>query len=152
MAMDNLDGIHVNGVNIGSLLAVNFNADEIFVHNPGYFPVFERFMLHHMAPVAGRIANADEHHFIFGYGLLEGFRIPCMPVNRVVGVLQKIRTGFVDQLVWRNITGLDHAFYLQKQKQMLVGSFSIFDCIIRPITSSRRKNLEIKTEKLMNYL
>jgi hypothetical protein len=49
-----------------------------------------------MAPVAGGVADAEKDRLIFLPGLLKGLLSPRVPVNRVVGVLQEIRTALVD--------------------------------------------------------
>jgi hypothetical protein len=52
-----------------------------------------------MAPVAGRVANADEEHFVFVPCFLQSRSIPGVPIHRIVCVLQQVRTCFVDQAV-----------------------------------------------------
>ena len=53
--------------------------------------VLERLALHHVAPVAGGVADAEEDGLVLGAGLLQGLRPPGVPVHRVVGVLQQVR-------------------------------------------------------------
>ena len=47
----------VNGVDVGTLLAVDLDVDEKLVHQPGDGLVLEAFVGHDMAPVTGGIAD-----------------------------------------------------------------------------------------------
>ena len=69
------------------------------VHHLGHFRVFEAFVFHHMAPVAGSIADADEQHFIQRLCLGEGFLVPGMPFHGIMGMLKQERTSFVNECV-----------------------------------------------------
>ena len=48
---------HVKPVDIGTLLAIDLHVDEVRVHHPRDLGILEGLMRHHMAPVAGRIAD-----------------------------------------------------------------------------------------------
>jgi hypothetical protein len=50
-----LDRGHIDIVDVGALLAVDFDVNEVFVHNAGGFFVFEALMGHDVAPMAGCI-------------------------------------------------------------------------------------------------
>jgi hypothetical protein len=52
-----------------------------------------------MAPMAGCIANAYQNGFVFLFGPLQRLITPGIPVNRIMGMLQQIRTGFFDEAV-----------------------------------------------------
>jgi hypothetical protein len=52
-----------------------------------------------MAPVTGRVANADDYHFITFAGHFQNLILPWIPFYRIIGVLQKIRAAFVNQMV-----------------------------------------------------
>jgi hypothetical protein len=47
-----------------------------------------------MTPVAGRITDAYQYGFVFLPGFSDRFITPGIPVNRIVGVLEKIGAGF----------------------------------------------------------
>lgn len=47
-----LDGFHVDGVDVGALLAVHLDVDEVFVHVRGGELVLEAFAGEDMTPVA----------------------------------------------------------------------------------------------------
>jgi hypothetical protein len=52
-----LDRVHVNVVQVRSLLAVDLDADELLVQQGCDGGVLEGLALHHVAPVAGRVAH-----------------------------------------------------------------------------------------------
>ena len=57
LAGHRLGGLHVDVVDVGSLLAVDLHVDEHPVHHRGHVRVLERLVGHHVAPVAGRVAD-----------------------------------------------------------------------------------------------
>ena len=96
---EHLHGLHVDGVHVGPLLAVDLDGHELLVEDARDLRVLERLLLHHVAPVAGGVADAEEHRppqrARFGKGLVA----PRPPVHRVVGVLQEVRRGLERQPV-----------------------------------------------------
>ena len=98
-AGEHLHGIHVNLIKVGALFAIHFDADEKFIHQSGDLFVFERFTLHDMAPVTGRIPDAKKDGSIFAPGFLEGFVTPWVPIHRIVSVLEQIWARLVDEAV-----------------------------------------------------
>ena len=60
---------------------------EAVVHESGGLRVLEGLALHHVAPVAGGVADAEEDGLVFGFGFLQGFFSPGIPIHGVVGVL-----------------------------------------------------------------
>ena len=85
------DRVHVERVDVGPLLAVDLDADEALVHQRGRLLVLERLVLHHVAPVAGRVADGEEDRLVLGAGLGERLVAPGVPVDRVVRVLEQVR-------------------------------------------------------------
>jgi hypothetical protein len=59
-----------------------------------YFSAFVLVQFVYMPPVAGGIANTEEHRFVFILCLLKGFIAPGIPVHRIMGMLQEVR-GFL---------------------------------------------------------
>ncbi len=59
-----LHRLHVERVDVGALLAVDLHAHELLVHHGGGGGVLEGLALHHVAPVAGRVADRDEHRHV----------------------------------------------------------------------------------------
>ena len=88
--LDHLDGFHVDMVEVRAFFAIYFNADEITVHEVCDIGVFEGFVGHDVAPVAGGVADGDEDGFIEAFGFLEGFVGEGPPMNGVIGVLAEI--------------------------------------------------------------
>src|SRR6266545_4531252 len=54
-------------------------------------PALEALVLHHVAPVARRIADRQEDRLVLAARPLERFRAPRIPVNGIVSVLEEIR-------------------------------------------------------------
>src|SRR6266404_1998864 len=65
-----LDEGHIDLVHVWPFLAIDFDADEMLVEKLGHFLALERFTFHDVAPVAGRVADADKDRFV----LLPRFR------------------------------------------------------------------------------
>lgn len=99
VALDHLDRIHHQLVDLGAFFAVNFDTDEMLIHqirDPG---LFEGFTGHHVAPMAGRIPNRNEDGFILGAGGGECLRPPWSPVHGVIPVLVEVEGAFFAQEV-----------------------------------------------------
>jgi hypothetical protein len=45
------------------------------------------------------ITNAHKNRLVLLNGPLKGFITPGIPVNRIMGMLEQIRTGFIDEAV-----------------------------------------------------
>ena len=84
------DGVHVERVDVGPFLAVDLDVHEALVHQRRRLVVLEGLVLHHVAPVAGGVADREEHRLVLGPGLREGLLAPRVPVDRVVGVLEEV--------------------------------------------------------------
>ena len=54
------DRVHVHRVEVGAFLAVDLHADEPLVHHARRRSVLERLALHHVAPVARRVADREQ--------------------------------------------------------------------------------------------
>ena len=87
--------LHVDGVQVGPLFAVDLDADEVLVHQGGGGLVLEGFVLHDVAPVAGGVADAEEDRLVLGAGAGQGHLAPGIPVHGVVRVLEKVGTGLI---------------------------------------------------------
>ena len=69
-------------------------------------------MGHDMTPVAGRIANGQQNWPVFAVGLLKGRCAPRVPLNRIMGMLQQVWAGLIDEGVARvlvHASGYGHA-------------------------------------------
>ena len=100
LAGEGLHGGHVDAVDVGTLLAVDLDVDEVLVHDVGGLARLEGFVGHDVAPVAGAVAHRKEDGLVLGAGLLEGLIAPGVPVDGVLGVLQQVGAGFVREAVW----------------------------------------------------
>ena len=76
-----LDRLHVDGVDVGTLLAVDLDDDEAGVELRGGLLVLEGLVRHDVAPVAGRVADRQEHRAVLGPGPREGLVAPRVPVD-----------------------------------------------------------------------
>jgi hypothetical protein len=85
-----VQGAHVNGINIGPLLAVDLDVHEQLVHQAGGSRILEAFVGHDVAPVAGSIANGQEDWPAGAFCFGEGLGSPRPPMHRVVLVLEEI--------------------------------------------------------------
>jgi hypothetical protein len=56
--------------------------------------------------MTSRIAYAYDQGLFFSTGLLQGFLPPGIPIYRIMGMLQQVRTGGVDQWIGISILGL----------------------------------------------
>ena len=67
---ERLHRLHIDRVEVGALLAVHLDVDEEVVHQLCRRLVLERLPLHHVAPMAGRIANRKQDWLI---------QLACLP-------------------------------------------------------------------------
>ena len=90
---------HVDRVEVGPLFPVDLDRDVVRVHVGRDLLVLERLLLHHVAPVTGGVADAEQHGAPQSLGVREGLLAPRIPVDRVVRVLEQVRAGLQDQPV-----------------------------------------------------
>ena len=62
-----LDEVDVNAVDLGTLLAVDFDTNEMLIEVVGYFGVGKRLAIHRGTPLASRVADLEKHDFYFGF-------------------------------------------------------------------------------------
>ncbi len=86
---------HVDVVDVRPLLAIDFHVDEQLVHPVGGLGVLEQLVRHHMAPVAGGVADRDEDRTVAPLRFRQRLLAPRAPVDGVVRVLQQIGRGRV---------------------------------------------------------
>ncbi len=94
-----LGGRHVDGVEIGTLLAVHLDRDEPAGQVRGRRLVLEALVSHDVAPMARRVADGEEDALVLFPGQAKGLVAPRVPRHRVVGVLAEIRARLVGQVV-----------------------------------------------------
>ena len=86
---------HVDVVDVRPLFAIDFDADEVVVHVLGDRLIREDQPLHDVAPVTTGVADRQEDQLPFLLRLLECFRPPREPIDRVVRVHQQVRAGLL---------------------------------------------------------
>ncbi len=91
MSRHRLHGLHADAVDVGPLLAVDFDVDELLVHDRGGRRVLERLVRHHVAPMARGVADGEEDRLVLPASALERLGRPGVPVDGVIGVLPEIR-------------------------------------------------------------
>ena len=90
LAARGLDKGHVDLVHVRPLLAVHLDADEVRVEERRDLGAFEGLAFHDVAPMAGRVADAQEDGPVLLARPGEGFLAPRIPVHRVVLVLEQV--------------------------------------------------------------
>ena len=79
--------MHVDLINIGSLLVIDLDADKVLIEKRCDAFVLEAFGLHHVALVGGCVADTQKDGLVFSFDLFDRLRLPFVPVDRVAGVL-----------------------------------------------------------------
>ena len=98
-----LHGVHVNLIEVGPLFAIDFDADEMLVHQRGDLFVLERLPLHDMAPVTGRVADLQQDRLVLLLAPSKRLVAPRIPIDRIVRVLEKVGAGFVNQSIGMSV-------------------------------------------------
>jgi hypothetical protein len=93
------DGVHVERIDVGPLLPVDLDVHEAVVHQLRRLVILERLVLHHVAPVAGGVADGEEDRLVLGASPLERLLAPRVPVHWVVSVLEQVGTGLTGEPV-----------------------------------------------------
>ena len=88
-----LHGIHIHLVHIRPLLAIHLDIQEMGIHEGGSLLIFERLVLHDVAPVTGTVPDADHNELVLFPSLFPNGIAPRMPIHRIVLMLLEIRRG-----------------------------------------------------------
>jgi hypothetical protein len=83
----------VSPVDLGVLIAVHLDRDEIFEEQPGDLGVRVRALVHHVAPVAPGGPDVQQYRATGAPRELERLRPPRMPLDRLFGRAAEIRRG-----------------------------------------------------------
>ncbi len=116
---------HVDLVDVGALLAVDFDVDEELVHHLRGGRVLEALVRHHVAPMAGGVADRQQDRLVTALGLRQRLGSPRPPVHRVVLVLQEIRARLASEAV---LVGTDGG---RRHAQILVSPLRMVPCLER---------------------
>ena len=90
---------HVDAIDVGPLLAIDLDRDEVAVQPPRDLLVHERLVLHDVAPVAGGVADREEDRLVLRARAREGLVAPGIPVDGIGGVLQQVGAALARQSV-----------------------------------------------------
>ena len=90
---------HHEFVHVRPLLAIHLHRNARLVQDAGRHHALEALALHHVAPVAGAVANGHEERHLPATRLGDGLRTPRPPVDRVVRMLQQVRALGAGQAV-----------------------------------------------------
>ena len=90
LAGHGLHRVHVDGVDVGPLLAVDLDVTNSSFMTAATSCVLERLVGHHVAPVAGRVADRQQDRLVLARGPGERLVAPRVPVDGVVGVLAEV--------------------------------------------------------------
>ena len=90
---------HVDAVDVGPLLAIDLDRDEVAVQPPGNLLVHERLVLHDVAPVARGVADREEDGLVVLPRAREGVVAPGIPVDRICRVLKQVGAALARQAV-----------------------------------------------------
>src|SRR5215213_11400764 len=93
MTRHGLGGLHVNSVDVRSLLPVHLDRHELLVDQLCNAGVLEGLVGHDVAPVACRIADGEKDWDVAGGCLGEGLVAPRPPMHRFVRMLQQVGAG-----------------------------------------------------------
>ena len=67
---------HVDAIDVRPLFAIDLDRDEVAIEHVGHLRVLEALVLHHVAPVAGRIADRQEDRLVLAACFVERRRPP----------------------------------------------------------------------------
>ena len=94
---------HVDLVDVGTFFTVDLDVHEKLVHDRSGCGIFEAFMGHDMAPMAGGIANGEKDGPVGGLRRGERGRTPRTPMDGIVLVLEEVGAGFVTEQVFGHV-------------------------------------------------
>ena len=89
----------VQAIEVGTFLAIDLDIDEALVHQRRSGRILEGLVRHHVAPVAGGIADREQNGLVLATRQRQRRIAPGIPVHRVVRVLAQIRAGLARQTV-----------------------------------------------------
>src|SRR5262245_6540172 len=96
---EHLHHMLVDLVEVWALLTVDLDIHKMPIHDLGDGFGLEGFALHHMAPMAGGVANAEQNGFVLRLGLRQSFLTPGVPIHRIMGMLEEVRARLMNQAV-----------------------------------------------------
>ena len=90
---------HVDAIDVGTLFAIDFDRHEMLVEHRRDCVGLERFVLHHVTPVAGGVSDGEKDRLVFGPRPGERLVVPGEPVDGILRVLQQIRAALTREAI-----------------------------------------------------
>src|SRR5262249_5486798 len=81
------------------LLTVDLDVDESTVHRRGDSGILERFVRHHVTPMARGVTDRQQDGLVLLARQPQRFLAPRIPIDRVVRVLLQIRAGLLRESI-----------------------------------------------------
>src|SRR5262249_30204170 len=97
---------HILVVDVGALFAIHLDGDEPAIDQFGHYGIGIGFPLHYVAPVAGVISDGKKDGFVLASRFGERLWSPGVPIDKVVGVQQKVGALLMDQPVGVGVRAL----------------------------------------------
>ena len=99
MFAESMQRLHIDVVDIRPFLAIDLDVHEKLVHDRGGLSIFETFMGHDMAPMAGGIADGQQDRLVGGLRFCQRRGAPEAPVDGVVLMLEQIGASGLGEFV-----------------------------------------------------
>ena len=90
---------HIHRVHVRPLLPVHLHRHEVPVEDLGHRLILKGLPRHHVAPVAGGIADGEKHRLVLAAGPGKGLLAPRIPVHGIVRVLAEIERWLTLQMI-----------------------------------------------------
>ena len=114
MPADGSDCRLIARVDVGSLVAVHLDRNEVLVDEFGHLGIVIRFSIHYVTPVTPDGADIQQDGFVVTFGLRESGFAPLMPVDRLVHRRSKIGRRRLPEIVGY---GRTHKSSLRQSKE-----------------------------------
>ena len=96
---EQVQGVHVDLVNVRPFLAVDLDVDEPVVHHARGRLILEALVRHHVTPVACRVADREQDRPVGALRLGQRLRSPGPPIDRIVLVMQQVGRGLMRETI-----------------------------------------------------
>jgi len=87
---------HIRSIQVWPFFPIYLDAYKRGIKQISNLGITEAFLLHNMTPMATCIAYAEKDGFVLGFGFIDGFLSPRVPIYRIISVLKKVRAFFID--------------------------------------------------------
>ena len=96
---EGLHGVHIDRIDVGTLLAVDLDIDEETVHLGRDLKILEALVSHHVAPMTSRVSHAQQDRNV---ALNRGCKCvgsPSEPIDGIVSVLAQVGAGLLAKTI-----------------------------------------------------